>query len=684
MATRFAVASLAMAALMATAVVGDGSSTAVPWVPQRVVLHQAGAAVRGGANVSLPAGLSVLRIANVTDPRQSLNHSLEKTSFVVTVSDADSDAVCTVDRTTWAYAPRPRNETADEEIALRRKGLSANRARLSNEISTAQGTLAALERLMTGFIDAGKASGDKKGSDSPARSLDGYVSAGFDMLARRAALATETQALLRALNEELLDVQEQEGALRRVGGVDDELEDYCAFVHVTCPDALEKSWAVNVSFVHAGATWEPEYELKLDTATGQLAVGFFAVAAHTALVAWPNVSLELATGIPTLDRELPTLPGVVLIDSQKDQPVRHRFYGGNSGHSKLAASATEAGQRMRDAQAYVQQQVAGTMKKANAPTPTRHSFPRPNAMAGGRMPEQAFQAMESLHAMEQAGDEVDDGGFGMEDGADAPGAADGPSEVQATGDTETYRLAVPHTLRPGERTRVPVAVIPMRAQLLRTAVPRLSSKVYLQANVTNPSGYTLLPGRAVAFTDGSFAGTTRLRRVAPRGPTVVNIGVEDGVSVSRKQLSLVETESGGLLSEARKKAAHRYSLTVQNGKGLPVAVTLKDTVPLPNSKRVRVSVTAETTAHKAFAPGRVLTALAAHADGAVLSECGEQDGGAKPPDGATSWCAADGKGLEGAGAVSWAVEVPARGAAAVPLGFDVEWPAKEYLREWDA
>ncbi|MEM7553137.1 MAG: mucoidy inhibitor MuiA family protein [Cyanobacteria bacterium P01_A01_bin.84] len=67
------------------------------------------------------------------------------------------------------------------------------------------------------------------------------------------------------------------------------------------------------------------------------------------------------------------------------------------------------------------------------------------------------------------------------------------------------------------------------------AMPRLVSFAYLQANVKNSSeSVTLLPGKANIFRDNTFVGITQLDNVAPGQEFKLNLGIDESTNIQRE------------------------------------------------------------------------------------------------------------------------------------------------------
>ncbi|ACC82673.1 mucoidy inhibitor MuiA family protein [Nostoc punctiforme] len=118
------------------------------------------------------------------------------------------------------------------------------------------------------------------------------------------------------------------------------------------------------------------------------------------------------------------------------------------------------------------------------------------------------------------------------------------------------------------------------------AMPRLVSFAYLQANVkNNPNGATLLPGKANIFRNNVFIGTTQLQNIAPGQEFKLNLGIDEGLKIERE---LVERLVDKRLISNQRRITYSYRLIITNL--LDKEVNLKVTEQLPVSRNEQIKV----------------------------------------------------------------------------------------------
>ena len=146
----------------------------------------------------------------------------------------------------------------------------------------------------------------------------------------------------------------------------------------------------------------------------------------------------------------------------------------------------------------------------------------------------------------------------------------------------------------GQARKVALARFPLKAQLVRTAAPRVDASAFLTAKAVNETGFPLLPGMAGVYVGDEFVGRTALRATPPGGELELAFGADDRVEIDRKVLER-RRESAGLLT---KDEVYRYHVRIglKNRYASPVAVKLLDLVPVSRDEKIQVKLLEGTTA----------------------------------------------------------------------------------------
>ena len=118
------------------------------------------------------------------------------------------------------------------------------------------------------------------------------------------------------------------------------------------------------------------------------------------------------------------------------------------------------------------------------------------------------------------------------------------------------------------------------------AVPKLVSFAYLQAVVANPAdGVTLLPGQANIFRDNRFVGTTPLENVAPGQAFRLNLGIDEGLKLTR---DLIERKVDKQLLGGQRRVTVAYRLVITNLRDQEATLKLTEQLPVSRNEQIKV------------------------------------------------------------------------------------------------
>lgn len=140
----------------------------------------------------------------------------------------------------------------------------------------------------------------------------------------------------------------------------------------------------------------------------------------------------------------------------------------------------------------------------------------------------------------------------------------------------------------GQARKVSLAKFPLKAEIVRSAAPRMEAAAFLTAKAVNETGFPLLPGMAGVYVGNEFAGRTAIPATPPGGEIELAFGADDRIEIDRKVLER-RRESAGLIS---KDEVYRYRvrIAVKNRYASPVALKLLDLVPVSRDEKIRVEL----------------------------------------------------------------------------------------------
>lgn len=291
-----------------------------------------------------------------------------------------------------------------------------------------------------------------------------------------------------------------------------------------------------LTYVVAGPSWSPHYDVRADTVAKKLTVAYQAQVRQRTGEDWLGVSLRLSTAQPGVGGREPELAPWALYKAEPVVPTGAAVLMEESG---LAAAKPQSATTMRRSLA---KQAAQTADAGIA------SPPAP-----------ATRAMEVASATVQAG--------ATAALFQVPRAYDIPS------DPKSVKVALT------EQT--------FFASFRHSCVPKLSPNVYLKAQAVNASDYPFLPGPTAVFLDGAYVAAASMDLVPAGQEFVTFLGVDQTVKVERRVLARRE-EVTGVFGKKTHRTVHDLLFKVTNGKQADIDLAVGDQLPLSNHDAIKV------------------------------------------------------------------------------------------------
>lgn len=284
--------------------------------------------------------------------------------------------------------------------------------------------------------------------------------------------------------------------------------------------------ALKLAYTIDAASWRPTYDVRVVSADKTIRLDYGASVAQSSGEDWTGVALALSTAQPNRDSTPPDLDPWYV---EHDQP---RTY--EAGMPAAAAERSMSKQALD----YATGNFAGADKLA------------------------------TLHAMQAAAARVE---AGLNSASfTIPYAADIPADNAAH--------------------KVAITSAPLTGEINHLAVPKLAELAYLRAAVTNTTEFPLISGEIALFLDGNFVARSTIKTVAPGEKFVLNLGVDDAISVKRKLLNRLREDTG--LISRRVKTTYDVLITVQNNRRTAEKLVVKDQVPVSKDERIVVTLVA--------------------------------------------------------------------------------------------
>jgi uncharacterized protein (TIGR02231 family) len=277
---------------------------------------------------------------------------------------------------------------------------------------------------------------------------------------------------------------------------------------------------LQVTYLIAGATWEPVGELRVSKGGQAVSLVQFGSVVQTTGEDWEGAALSFATQRPDETLAVPEVQALLLGE------------GGGLG------------------------EVLGKMDDSF--NQARSSYSNRNMIVGkGSVAWQ--QNVDNQMVVEQRASET----F---------------RKLAQRGTTAHFAALTPRVVRAdGKPVRVPITTSEFTSELRVVAVPEVSLNAVRTASIKNTADKPILPGKLALFVDGAFIGTTELEFVAPGETFSTFLGVHDRVKLTRqldRKKSAIE----------RKKSTTRltvsYEISVENLDDSAVTIELGDRVPV--------------------------------------------------------------------------------------------------------
>lgn len=182
----------------------------------------------------------------------------------------------------------------------------------------------------------------------------------------------------------------------------------------------------------------------------------------------------------------------------------------------------------------------------------------------------------------------EDMAFEMEiaEAAPAQSMAELVSRVQTSLNTE-FIIALPYTVASSSKpTLVDIQSNEVKAEYSYSVVPKLDADAFLIAKATGWEEFSLLPGEANIFFEGTFVGKTFIDPNAIGDTLSVSLGRDKRIVVKREELKDL-TSKKFIGSNLREE--HSWEISVRNTKAEPVTITVEDQLPVTKNKDIEVT-----------------------------------------------------------------------------------------------
>ena len=295
---------------------------------------------------------------------------------------------------------------------------------------------------------------------------------------------------------------------------------------------------VRLSYVVQGPSWKPVYDLRADTKAKSLEITYHAELRQSTGEDWQGVSLKLSTAEPSVGGREPEMSPWFL--AKAEAVALDELRKDSDGLNRRGSNATGR---------------ASGVEKQNFAAATGNQFNEFSTKAGSAVLADATVSTASV----------------VTGGTAATYVIERTTDIKS--DNKMAKVTVTRLLLP--------------STFRHSCVPKLSSYVYLKTHATNKSDFTLLPGRTSIFLDGAFVANSSMDLVPAGQKFWTFLGVDQSVSVERKELARRE-ESSGLFGKKTLRTVFDQVFKVKNGKATEIDLVIWDQLPMGDHEDIKV------------------------------------------------------------------------------------------------
>ena len=385
-------------------------------------------------------------------------------------------------------------------------------------------------------------------------------------------------------------------------------------VLVTVSSKADLQSTFTINYVVHTASWYPVYDIRAKNVNSPISITYKANVSQQSGEEWKNIKITLSTGNPTVSGSKPELTPDYLNFGMY-------YSGAASSITKVTGKvvAQDDGQPLPGVSIRIKGTSIGTVSDKdgnyNIQVPAGNPTLTYSFLGYETMERQANAAVISvaLKPSSQALNEVVVVGYGstseslegrVSGVSITPGAVDKikirgisslgysttPIEVKQIENQTNVEFAIanPYTVpTDGKQYMVEIGQFDLEASYQYYVAPKISTDVFLTAQLTNWNKYNFLSGEASLFFEGTFIGKSLINTQATTDTLNLSLGNDKNIVVTRTlQKELAERQIFG----SNKKETRNWLVEAKNRKSQPVNLLVEDQVPVSQNSDIQVDV----------------------------------------------------------------------------------------------
>jgi uncharacterized protein (TIGR02231 family) len=158
--------------------------------------------------------------------------------------------------------------------------------------------------------------------------------------------------------------------------------------------------------------------------------------------------------------------------------------------------------------------------------------------------------------------------------------------VQTSLNTE-FEISLPYSVSSSSKpTLVDIRNHELKADYLYATAPKLDADAFLIARATGWEEFSLLPGEANVFFEGTFVARSYIDPNNIKDTLAVSMGRDKRIVVKREKLKDFTSRK---LIGSNQRDSYAYEISVRNTKNEPVKITVEDQIPVSQNSQIEVT-----------------------------------------------------------------------------------------------
>ena len=161
------------------------------------------------------------------------------------------------------------------------------------------------------------------------------------------------------------------------------------------------------------------------------------------------------------------------------------------------------------------------------------------------------------------------------------------SNIQTSLNTE-FDISLPYSVSSSSKpTVVDIRNYEMKAEYSYSVVPKLDSDAFLIAKALGWEEFSLLPGEANIFFEGTFVGNSYIDPNNIKDTLSLSLGRDKRIVVKREKLKDLTSKS---VMGSSKKESYTWEISIRNTKTDAIRINIEDQVPVSQNTQIEVTV----------------------------------------------------------------------------------------------